>query len=64
MRYEYLTTNEQLLDFCTANAGATAIAFDTEFVSEDTYGPQLCLIQIAIGRNYTIIDRGCEGQGV
>ena len=32
------------------------IAFDTEFVSEDSYRPKLCLIQVAAGDELAIID--------
>jgi len=32
------------------------IAFDTEFVSEDTYRSHLCLVQVAIGQELTAID--------
>lgn len=32
------------------------IGFDTEFVSEDCYRPQLCLIQVAAGDHLAIID--------
>ena len=56
MQYDYLTTDEELVEFCSANRNASAIAFDTEFVSEDTYGPELCLIQVAIDERFTIID--------
>jgi ribonuclease D len=35
---------------------APVIGFDTEFVSEDTYRPDLCLIQVAIGQELTVID--------
>jgi ribonuclease D len=56
VQYDYLKTDDELVEFCQANQQAAAIAFDTEFVSEDTYGPELCLIQIAIDKKYTIID--------
>jgi ribonuclease D len=32
------------------------IGFDTEFVSEDTYRPDLCLIQVALGQELAVID--------
>ena len=56
VRYDYLTTDQELADFCRVHAQARAIAFDTEFVSEDTYGPELCLIQVAVDEHLAIID--------
>lgn len=56
MKYDLITTDEQLVDFCQAVAGAERIAFDTEFVSERTYRPQLCLIQVAVGGRLAVID--------
>jgi ribonuclease D len=35
---------------------APYIGFDTEFVSEDTYRPDLCLIQVALGQELAVID--------
>jgi ribonuclease D len=32
------------------------VAFDTEFVSEDTYGPELCLIQVAVDGCLAVLD--------
>ena len=42
--------------FASRLADAPAIAFDTEFVSEDTYRPELCLIQVACGDRLAVID--------
>ena len=56
MRYDHIITDQQLRDFCAKLAGFDIIAFDTEFVSEDTYQPELCLIQVAARGNLAIID--------
>ena len=56
MRYEYLSTQSQLEGFCSEIAAATTLALDTEFVSEDTYRPQLCLVQVAANGRLAIID--------
>jgi ribonuclease D len=45
--YDFIRTDAELADFCRRLAGATTIAIDTEFVSEDCYRPQLCLLQVA-----------------
>src|SRR5207244_2461404 len=37
-------------------AGSGAIAFDTEFVSEDSYRPDLCLVQVAAAGKLAVID--------
>ena len=42
-----ITTDAQLRDYCLQLADAKTIGFDTEFVSEHTYRPQLCLVQVA-----------------
>ncbi len=41
---------------CGELAHEPLIAFDTEFVAEDTYRPQLCLIQVAYEAGIAIID--------
>lgn len=56
MRYESITTDRELKDFCEVIASAKIVAFDTEFVSEDTYTPELCLIQIAADGRLAIVD--------
>lgn len=56
MKHDLITTDRQLGDFCQKLAEAKWIAFDTEFVSEDTYRPQLCLIQVCAAGALAVID--------
>ena len=56
MDYEHITSQRQLTDFCNSLHDAPLIGFDTEFVSEDTYRPDLCLIQVAAGNRLAVID--------
>jgi ribonuclease D len=51
-----ITSDRDLADFCRRLAGAKSIAFDTEFVSEHTYRPQLCLVQVAFEGGLAAID--------
>jgi ribonuclease D len=56
MQYQYITTREQLKEYCRELASCKSIAFDTEFVSEHTYRPVLCLVQVAAGKRLAAID--------
>lgn len=56
MRYDHITTERGLADYCDSIASAKAIAFDTEFVSEDSYRPDLCLVQVAAAGKLAVID--------
>lgn len=56
MQYDSITTSAELLQFCDTLADAEVIAFDTEFVSEHTFHPQLCLVQVAAGDRLAVID--------
>lgn len=56
MQYESISTPDHLEQFCDEIAQCSRIAFDTEFVSEDSYRPLLCLIQVAAGDRLAIID--------
>lgn len=56
MQFKHITTDQQLQEFCNQLASAEFIAFDTEFVSEDTYRPDLGLIQVAAGGELAVID--------
>lgn len=52
----YIKTQSALQRFCEDLAQETLISFDTEFVSEDSYRPLLCLIQVATENQIAVID--------
>ena len=56
VQYRDITTDEQLREYCRDLAHAKSISFDTEFVSEHTYRPVLCLIQVAADGALAVID--------
>lgn len=56
MQYDLITTDQHLRDFCDVIRAAPVVAFDTEFVSEDSYQPELCLIQLAAAGKQAIVD--------
>ena len=56
MSHLTIVTDEQLQQYCGQLAECPSIAFDTEFVSESTFRPVLCLIQVAAGDSLAIID--------
>ena len=56
MPYQDITTDEQLRPYCNSLSQAKTIAFDTEFVSEHTYRPVLCLIQVAADGELAVLD--------
>lgn len=58
---DMVATNEALQDLCRGFAGEEFVAVDTEFMREQTYWPELCLIQIAGSRRQAIIDPLAEG---
>ena len=51
-----ITTSEALADLCSRLAKADFITVDTEFMRENTYWPELCLIQIADSEEAAAID--------
>lgn len=55
-QYDFITDADQLQAFCERIAGVSLIGFDTEFVAEDRYRPELCLLQVAAGDQLAIID--------
>ncbi|WP_068134556.1 ribonuclease D [Roseimaritima ulvae] len=56
MQHESITTHEQLAQFCDLISQEEWVGFDTEFVSEDRYRPELCLLQIAAGSHLAVVD--------
>ncbi len=54
--YDHITSDAGLQRLCRELATAPSIAFDTEFVSEHTYRPELCLIQVAAAGRMAVID--------
>jgi len=56
-----ITDSESLLAFCERMARADFIAVDTEFMRENTYWPDLCLIQVASSEEAAAIDPKAEG---
>ena len=56
MNFEFVTEQSQLDELVSAMGSAAWIAFDTEFVSEFTYVPDLCLIQVALPEGLWVVD--------
>ncbi|NQV31004.1 MAG: ribonuclease D [Candidatus Marinimicrobia bacterium] len=51
-----IQTTSDLVNFIANMGSPPYITLDTEFISEKTYAPQLCLIQIASGSRAAVID--------
>lgn len=56
MSHETITSAAQLAELCQRLARADRIGIDTEFVSEDTFRPELCLVQVATRNDLAVID--------
>ena len=56
MQYEYIETKSAFESFCSKLTESSYISYDTEFVSEDSYYPELCLIQVATETQLAVID--------
>jgi ribonuclease D len=51
-----ITRQRDLDDLCERMEAADILGFDTEFVSEDTFHPELCLIQVVTPRELAVVD--------
>lgn len=56
-----ITTSDSLADLCSRLAKADFVAVDTEFMRENTFWPELCLIQISDGKEAAAIDPLASG---
>jgi ribonuclease D len=56
-----ITDNDSLLQLCERFARCDFVAVDTEFMRENTYWPDLCLVQIASTEEAAGIDPKAEG---
>ena len=52
----HITGDQALVEFCERCPKSEIIGFDTEFVSENRYRPELCLIQVATDQEIALID--------
>jgi ribonuclease D len=59
--HDLITTTEALAAFCERLAKSEFVAVDTEFMRENTYWPELCLMQIANTEEAAAIDPMAEG---
>ena len=51
-----IQSDTKLNEYIQRHCDCKIIGFDTEFVSEDTYRPELCLIQVNADRDIALID--------
>ncbi|MEZ5689217.1 MAG: ribonuclease D [Caenibius sp.] len=59
--HKLITTTDELAELCGRLAQADFVAVDTEFMRENTYWPELCLVQIADQNEAAAIDPLAEG---
>ena len=56
-----ITDSAQLAEFCARLAKSNFVAVDTEFMRENTYYPELCLVQMADENEAAAIDPMASG---
>ncbi|OCC24886.1 ribonuclease D [Croceicoccus estronivorus] len=54
--HKLITKTDELADICSRLAKADFVTVDTEFMRENTYWPELCLVQIADDKEAAAID--------
>lgn len=57
---EIITTQAELEAACVRWREAGLFAFDTEFIRDDTYDAILCLIQVTVDGEATLVDPTCD----
>ncbi len=55
-RFSYVTNQDSLFQLCERIEQERLVAFDTEFVAEDSYRPELCLLQVALEQEIYVVD--------
>ena len=53
---EVLTTLAEVEAFCAEARSAGEVAYDTEFIGEESYIPKICLVQLATPQRVVLID--------
>lgn len=56
-----ITNSAQLADLCTRLAQSPYVIVDTEFMRENTYYPDLCLVQLSDGKEAAAVDPKAQG---
>jgi ribonuclease D len=56
-----ITDSKQLAEFCSRLAKAPYVIVDTEFMRENTYYPDLCLVQLSDGKEAAAVDPKADG---
>ena len=51
-----ITEQARLADLCSELKQTGIFAFDTEFIKEESYEPQLCLMQVATDDQVALVD--------
>ena len=59
--HDLITTTDALSDLCERLAKSEFVAIDTEFMRENTYWPELCLIQIGNEEEAAAVDPLADG---
>jgi ribonuclease D len=59
--HKLITTTAALVDLCQRLAKSDFVTVDTEFMRENTYWPELCLVQIANSEEAAAIDPLADG---
>lgn len=56
LNYKLIEQQQQLPELIAAVAASPVIGFDTEFVAEDSFRPDLCLIQVSTAHEIFLLD--------